>query len=234
MPSVAAGPERTSRVTWEPSYRLVPSKYPPIQLFERVADPADLDAVIAIENLTNERMRDEIGEIRLVAPEDRIAGPGTSPIMAAFTHVNPEGGRFTDGSFGAYYAARDLETAVHESAHHREIFLARTREAPGEIDMRCYLADLDADLVDIRGMQAERPELYDRENYAGSQPFARELRAQGVTGVVWNSVRRPGGECAAAFKPRALRPTVPGPHFSFVWDGKRIASYYEKSRLASL
>ena len=231
---MAVGPERISRVTWKPSYRLVPSKFPPIQLYERVAETADLEAIIAIENLTNERLRDEVGEIQLLAPEDRIAGPGTSPIMAAFTHVNPEGGRFTDGRFGAYYAARDLETAVHESVHHREIFLARTQEAPGEMDMRCYLADLDADLVDIRGLQATRPELYNRDSYADSQPFARNLRAEGAMGIVWNSVRRPGGECVAAFKPRALQPTMQGPHLSFVWDGKRIASYYEKGRLASL
>ncbi len=231
---MAAGPERTSRVTWKPSYRLVPSRFPPIQLFERVADPADLDAVLAIESLTNERLRDEIGEIQLVAPEDRISGPGTSPIMAAFTHVNPEGGRFTDGTFGAYYAARDLETAVRETAHHRAIFLARTKEAPGEIAMRCYLADLDAELVDIRGLQAARPGLYNRESYLESQPFAREMRAKGAMGIVWDSVRLPGGECAAAFKPQALRPAIQGPHLSFVWDGERIAGWYEKGRLASL
>lgn len=231
---MAAGAEKVSRVTWEPSYRLVPSRFPPIQLFERVADPADLEAVFAIENLTNERVRDEIGEIQLVTPEDRITGPGTSPIMAAFTHVNPEGGRFTDATCGAYYAAHDLETAVRESAHHREIFLKRTNEAPGEIDMRCYLAVLDADLVDIRGLQAKRPQLYERESYARSQPFARELRARGVMGIVWDSVRKPGGECAAAFKPRALKPAIQGPHLSFVWDGERISRYYEKSQLANL
>jgi len=229
-----AGPERISRVTWEPSYRLVPSRFPPIQLFERVTDPADLDAVIAIENLTNNRLRDEIGDIQLVAQEDRISGPGSSPVMAAFTHVNPEGGRFTDGTYGAYYAARDLETAVRESAHHRQIFLGRTKEVPGEIDMRCYLATLNADLVDICGLQIVRPELYDRESYARSQPFARELRAQGAMGIAWDSVRNPGGDCAAAFKPRALQPAIQGPHLSFVWDGERIAHYYEKSQLADL
>jgi hypothetical protein len=231
---VAAGAERLSRVRWDPSYRLVPSRFPPIQLFERVADPADLEAVIAIESLTNDRVRDEIGEIRLVPAEDRIAGPGTSAIMAAFTHVNPEGGRFTDGQFGAYYAARDLETAVRETAHHRAIFLARTQEAPGEIDMRCYLARLEADLVDLRGMKDTRPELYDPASYAGSQPFARRLRDQGFTGIVWDSVRHPGGECAAAFRPRVLGPAVQGSHLAFVWDGARIAGYYEKSQLANL
>ena len=234
MSSVAAGAEKVSRVDWRPSHRLVPSRFPPIQLFERVADPTDLEAVIAIESLTNDRIRDEVGEIRLVAPEDRLSGPGSSPIMAAFTHVNPEGGRFTDGTFGAWYAAHDLHTAACETAHHRAIFLARTKEAPGEIDMRCYQANLQADLVDIRGQRRKRPDLYDPDSYARSQPFARALRDKGALGIVWDSVRNPGGECVAAFKPRVLKPAIQGPHLAFPWDGERIVGYYEKRGLEAI
>ena len=234
MPSVAAGAEKVSRIDWRPSYRLVPSRFPPIQLFDRVADPADLEAVIAIESLTNDRIRDEVGEIRLVAPEDRLSGPGTSPIMAAFTHVNPEGGRFTDGTFGAWYAAHDLHTAACESAYHRAIFLARTREAPGEIDMRSYQANLRADLVDLRGMGKKRADLYDPSSYARSQPFARAQRDRGAHGIVWDSVRNPGGECVAVFRPRLLKPAIQGPHLAFVWDGERIVHYYEKRGLAAI
>ena len=40
-----------SRVHWSSCYRVVPSRFPPIQLFERVVDPADLEAVFAIEAL---------------------------------------------------------------------------------------------------------------------------------------------------------------------------------------
>lgn len=234
MPSVAAGAEKVSRIYWRPSYRLVPSRFPPIQLFDRVADPADLEAVIAIESLTNDRIRDEVGEIRLVAPEDRLSGPGTSPIMAAFTHVNPEGGRFTDGTFGAWYAAHDLHTAACESAYHRAIFLARTREAPGEIDMRSYQANLRADLVDLRGLRKKRADLYDPVSYARSQPFARAQRNRGAHGIVWDSVRNPGGECVAVFKPPLLKPAIQGPHLAFVWDGERIVGYYEKRGLAAI
>ncbi len=199
-----------------------------------MADPADLEAVIAIESLTNDRIRDEVGEIRLVAPEDRLSGPGTSPIMAAFTHVNPEGGRFTDGTFGAWYAAHDLHTAACESACHRAIFLARTREAPGEIDMRSYQANLRADLVDLRGMGKKRADLYDPLSYARSQPFARAQRDRGAHGIVWDSVRNPGGECVAVFRPRLLKPAIQGPHLAFVWDGERIVHYYEKRGLAAI
>jgi len=87
-------------IEWKPCRRIVPSRFPPIQLFERVADPDDLEAVFELESLTNSRLRDEVGDIRLVPPEDRISGPGTAVIMAAFTHLNPDGSRFTDGTYG--------------------------------------------------------------------------------------------------------------------------------------
>ena len=86
-----------ARVEWSPCFRVVPSRYPPIQLFERVASPEDLDVVFAVEGMTNTRLRDEVGDLRLVAPEDRVTGPGAGSIMAPFTHVWAPGGRFTLG-----------------------------------------------------------------------------------------------------------------------------------------
>ena len=150
-------PPEVARVEWIPSCRIVPSRFPPVGLYDRVADPQDLEAVFAVENLTNPRLRQEAGEISLVAPEDRVSGPGTTPIMAAFTHLNPEGARFSDGTYGAYYAGRSLNTAVVESRYHRERFLMRTREDPIELDMRTYLADLRGDLHDIRGRKDLAP-----------------------------------------------------------------------------
>jgi hypothetical protein len=85
-------------VVWQPCWRIVPSRFPPIDLFERIADPADWDALIALESLTNDRIRDEVGDIALVPVAERISGPGSSVIMAAFTHPNPDGSRFSDGS----------------------------------------------------------------------------------------------------------------------------------------
>ena len=82
---------RVSRVDWKPSWRVLPSRFPPIQLFERIADPADLEAVLEVEALTNPRVRDEVGDVQLVRPEERISGPGTSVVMGAFAHVDPEG-----------------------------------------------------------------------------------------------------------------------------------------------
>ena len=80
-----------ARIEWKPCWRIIPSRFPPIQLFERVTDPDDLEAVFELDALTNPRLRDEAGDIELVPPKDRISGPATTIIMAAFTHLNPNG-----------------------------------------------------------------------------------------------------------------------------------------------
>lgn len=220
-----------SRVEWRPCYRIVPSRFPPVGLYDRVADPADLDAVYAVENLTNPRLRQEAGEISLVPPEDRVSGPGTSPIMAAFTHLNPEGSRFSDGTYGVYYAALTIDTAIVETRYHREKFLARTSEDPIEVDMRTYLADLDVDLHDIRGRK-DLPSVYDPDNYAAGQALGRELKATNSYGIVYDSVRDPAGKCVGVFRPPALSNCIQGPHFCYVWDGQRITTVYEKTLYA--
>ncbi|MBD9359451.1 RES family NAD+ phosphorylase [Methylomonas sp. EbB] len=221
---------KISRIDWRPCWRLVPSRFPPTGLFDRVADPADLDVVFAIEALTNDRLRDEAGEISLVAAADRIVGPGTTPIMAAFTHLNPEGSRFCDGSYGVYYAAKDIDTAIAETRFHRNRFMAATQQAPIDIDMRSYASDLNADLHDIRGRQTELSEIYDADtgNYAAAQAWARQLRADGADGIVYSSVRAAGGECVAVFKPRLLAPVKQGAHYCYVWDGRQISTVYKK------
>ena len=123
-------------VAWLPCHRLIASRFPTVGLYDQVAAPEDLDVVFAIEALTNPRMRQELGQLSLVAPADRIAGPGATLVMAAFTHLNPLGSRFSDGSWGVYYAADTLETAVAEVSHHRALFLARTAEAAIDVDLR--------------------------------------------------------------------------------------------------
>ena len=220
-----------NRIRWKPSWRLVSSRFPPVGLFDRVSSAEDLDVVQAIEGLTNDRLREELGALHLVPEEERIYGPGTTPIMAAFTHLNPEGSRFTDGRYGVYYAAKTIDTAIAETLYHRTRFLAATREPPIEIDMRSYASDIDARLHDIRDLQEALPAIYDPDpaHYGPAQVFAKELRGTGANGIVYSSVRDPGGECVAVFRPPVLKPVVQGKHYCYVWDGSRIVNIYVKT-----
>lgn len=217
-----------TEVEWAPCFRIIPSRYPPRNLFARVADDADLAAVFAIESITNDRLREERGEIRLVPDEDRSASSGMALVMAPFTHLPPDGGRFTDGTFGAFYASHDLDTAIDETVYHRERFLAATKQDPLEVEMRVLRVRLKAELHDVRGLGGGHPEIYQSEDYAAGQTLGRALRDKGSWGLVYDSVRREGGECAAVYRPRAILRCQQAQHLAYVWDGTRISSIYQK------
>ncbi|MDP9043167.1 MAG: RES family NAD+ phosphorylase [Pseudomonadota bacterium] len=228
MSSLAAAELPSAATVWRPSYRLIPSRYPTVGLYDRVADPADLDVVFAIEALTNPRLRDASGQLQLVAPGERVSGPGSTLVMAAFTHLNPEGSRFSDGSYGVYYAADTLATAIAEVSYHRALFLGRTREPALDIDLRVVQATVDADLHDLRGLGPAATALLDPVDYGAPQRLGAQLRAAASWGVVYPSVRWAGGFCVGLFRPRALHHARPGAHLAMHWDGQRITHWYEK------
>jgi hypothetical protein len=225
-----------AEVSWKPSYRLIPSRYPTVGLYDAIADPADLDVVFAIEALANPRIRDELGEVQLVPPDERVSGVGATTIMAAFTHLNPEGSRFSDGSYGVYYAARSLETAIAEVGHHRAIFLRRTAEPAIDIDLRLVTATVEAELHDLldggaagaAANESRFASVLDPDDYGPSQSLGRKLREIGSWGLRWPSVRHAGGECVGIFRPRALRHAKAAMHLALHWDGNRISHWYEK------
>ena len=220
-----------ARIAWKPSQRIIPSRFPPIPLFERVTEPQDLQAIFELDALTNPRLRNEAGNIQLVPPEDRVSGPGSSVIMAAFTHLNPNGSRFSDGTYGVFYAANNLDTAIAETRHHRERFMRATGQPRMELDMRVYLVDLEGELHDLRGQRATQPLVYHTDNYAAGRRLGRTLRESGSGGIAYDSVRRIGGECAAVFRPPVLSNVRQERHLCYVWDGRQIATVYEKREL---
>ena len=223
-------PER-NRIRWKPSWRLVPSRFPPVSLFDRVSGADERDIIQTIEGMTNDRLREELGALHLVPEDERIYGTGTTPIMAAFTHLNPEGSRFTDGSYGVYYAANTIDTAVAETLFHKARFLAYTNEPPIEIDMRSYASDIDSRLHDIRNLQDKLPTIYESNpaGYGSAQIFAKDLRNDGSNGIVYSSVRDPGGECIAVFRPHLLKPVIQGTHYCYAWDGEKMVNVYMKT-----
>jgi len=215
-------------VRFAPCYRIVASRLPTIHLFERVADPADWDALYELESRTNPRIRTNLGELHLVPVADRVSGgPNASIVMAPFTHLSPPGTRFTDGHFGAYYAAESVDTAIAETRFHRENFLRATGQPAIELEMRCYLADVACELHDLRGRRMEMGDIYDPSSYAASQTLGRSLREAGSNGIAFDSVRRNGGECVAVFRPRLVQNVRQGVHLRYAWDGIAISEVYE-------
>ena len=216
------------RVQWPAACSIVPTRHPSVYLYDRVADAADFDALYALEAMSNERLRDEAGTVQLVAAEDRLFGPGSGPIMAAFTHLNPRGSRFSDGRYGVLYAARDRTTAIAETAYHHARFLAATREAPMHLPMRVYQVQIEARLHDLRPDGAVPPAVFDSQHYGAAQALGGALHAAGSAGVVYRSVRRRGGHNVGLFKPRGARNCVQVAVLLYAWDGQGFADIYER------
>jgi hypothetical protein len=213
---------------WHKQFRIIPSKFPPINFFEKLVSSDQMTEIFYLESLTNDRLREEVGDISLVRPEDRVCGKGASIVMAAFTHIG-KNSRFTDGSYGVYYAARDLKTAVIETVFWREKFLSYTNEPSGEIDMRVYIGEILKPLHDIRSDQFQH--LHDPDNYLPAQSYALKLRNLGSFGLLYNSVRDKGGQCMAALRPSAISIPRQSKHLAYVWDGTKISRVVEKSEL---
>jgi hypothetical protein len=216
-------------VRWAQACRIVPTRYPAVTLFDRVADADDFDALYALESMSNERVRDELGQIERVPQADRIYGNGSGPIMAAFTHLNVQGSRFSDGRYGVFYAARDRVTAVAETRHHHARFLAATAEAAMHLPMRLYHVAIDARLHDLRPEGAADAAVHDPSDYGSARALGAKLHAEGSAGVVYRSVRRAGGHCAGLFKPRGASRCLHAAYLLYAWDGSRFTDVYEKT-----
>jgi hypothetical protein len=218
-----------TRVAWLAATRVIASRFPPIDLYERVSpDKAVWDALMAAEMLVNPRLRDEIGAIHLVAPEDRVTGPGATYVMAPFTHINPRGSRFSDGSYGVYYAADRLATAIAESAFHFAKFAADAHDPPRRETMRVLVGAVNTRLHAIAKLPPEfRASILDANSYARSQPYAAELRAAHSNGFHYPSVRDPTGWCIAAFRPKAVSIPQQTKHLLFEWNGTRVSRYFD-------
>lgn len=212
----------TARVQWKATHRLILSHYPPIPLFDDIADPYDWELLAAAESLTNPRIYDDIGNLALVPPERRVSGAGASWVMAAFTHISPDRtSRFSDGSYGVYYTGDSLDTAVHEHGFHMARHLASTGEPGGWVsEVRELVGSIDHAVTDLRG--AGNADLLDPDSYGASQPFAKGQRAGGADGIVYPSVRAAGGQCIAAFWPDVIGVPVQADHYAYHWNGRTI------------
>lgn len=213
-----------SQVAWTGAVRIIRSAFPPIDLFEDIADPADWPLLISAEQKTNPRIMSTIGNLDLVPAERRVGGNGASYLMSPFTHVSTDRpSRFSDGSYGVLYVADKFETALFETIFHHARFMARTAEDPGwTSQFREIVLTVAASLHDLRGKQPGYAPFLDAESYAASQVLGFALKRQGADGIVYPSIRHPGGECAALFFPDCASIPLQGRHLDYHWNGKSV------------
>jgi len=201
-------------------YRLVNSKFPPIDLFDDVASAEEFAALHALQALTNPRLQNEVGNLALLPPERIPFGiRGCSYAVAPFTHVNPQGSRFSDGSFGVLYLADTLETAIAEVKHHQQVYWQNVPQLHYErFVFRGLKAIFDeGGLGDALALPIDHA-IYAPDDYSVSQPFGDDVR-RSMDGLRYHSVRKANANCWALMTPSNVADIIQTTHLEMIWNG---------------
>ena len=205
-------------------HRLINTKYPSIALFDDVASPEEFEMLYAIQAMTNPRLRDEIGDISLICKSEIPfhCERGRSYAVAPFTHINPNGGRFNDGFFGALYVASTDQTAALEVKHHQQQYWKSIEGL--EYDRFLFRGlVVTHDPAPIQVIEPDNATILNPDCYAASQQLARDLKKDGCQAVKYPSVRSENGICWALFTPKPVYDVVQSYLLEMIWDGEKIA-----------
>lgn len=209
--------------------RLIPAAYhkPPV-LRALVDSDAEAEMLARIEGLTSARLIAEQGrslhldrrELAWARRRQDLRIYGESHVNAAFAYTRDGGNRFNDARRGAWYCAWEVLTSVAEVAFHRGRELAFVGVFHDRARYVELLADFIGEFPDL-GATPDHPALHPDPaiGYPEGQALALSLVRDGARGLIYPSVRHPGGRCLVAFVPGAVQNVRPGASWLIVWDG---------------
>lgn len=215
------------------AYRLIPSKYPPISLFDDVANHDEFESLFYIQELTNPRIRNELGSLNRVPANERPYGiRGCNYALGPFVHINPSGSRFSNGEFGVFYAADEVQTAIAETRYHQERYFSGIAGLKYDrLSMRCLKTQFTASLLDIRSAEFENEDWHNPDDYSSAQILGSALKIKAETGLVYNSVRAANKICYALFTPQIINDVIQTSHYDYIWDGEKIIVALETNQV---
>jgi len=144
---------------------------------------------------------------------------GQSHVNAAFAYTRSTGNRFNGGDRGAWYCAWASHTSAREVGFHRTRELGFIGRYEGEARYVEILADFIGDFPDLHGNPHPALDPDPEVGYPAGQRLADDLRRNGHRGLVYPSVRDPGGRCFVAFDPGIIQNVRPGASLRLVWRG---------------
>ncbi|MGX9416655.1 RES family NAD+ phosphorylase [Vibrio sp. WJH972] len=213
-------------------FRLINTQYPAIAIFDDVADKEEFDALYAIQAITNPRLKDQVGDISLIDKQEIPfhCKRNRSYAVAPFTHINPVGGRFNDGLFGALYFASNDETAVVEVRHHQQQYWSGVVGLKYDRFLFRGLR-IESEPESVHIVQDSDTSILDPDFYAASQQLARELKTSKVQCIQYPSVRSNHGICWALLTPKPVTDIVQSYLLEMIWDGEKISEVNKVSKI---
>lgn len=220
MPSVEVN--GAPLVDWSgDSYRLIPSRFPPVNVYDGIIANDRLDDVYEAEKLTNPRLR-SLGRMASAAGGGSAADPRLQNWnLAPFAYGNPDGSLFFDEHRPCLEVTADRQTALAVSVARREAFLRSTREAATGLDMRMLRHPVSGKFWDLR----DAPDPVAGLDLKARREIGKRM-PDGAQGILYRCAERPAGTCVAILTGDVLGRSVQTIHFRYVWDGGRIVLLY--------
>jgi RES domain-containing protein len=202
--------------------RLIPSRFADAESSVLAAiadDDQHLAELFELDNATNQRLVAEHGGLAGIGVDELVFGiPNFRIINAAYTYARPEGSRFNDGERGAWYCSFEIRTALEEVIFHKSVEYAEIDRFDDVVTYQEFLADFNAAFHDLRG-DTRHKSCLSPSSYIKSQALALRLLASESLGVVYPSVRHPGGTNLACFRPALVGNVRKGRVFRLTWNG---------------
>lgn len=202
--------------------RLIPSRFADLEdsvLAPLAENDTQLADLFDLDNATNERLRGESGLLPGIGMDELVFGVQNFRIInAAFTYARPEGSRFNDGERGAWYCAFAPDTALAEVIFHKTVEYVEINRFDDSVTYQSLLADFNAGFHDLRCLEAFKACL-DPDSYIASQALAAELLEAGSMGIIYPSVRHPGGTNLACFRPALVGNVRKAQAYRLTWAG---------------
>lgn len=141
-----------------------------------------------------------------------------------FPFENWQESRFSTGKYGVWYGASEVATTVYETAYH---WLKRTLLEEGELPVgrelqrKVYTVNVNALLLDLRGLVKSNPALVSRTDYSLTQQIGQIVHKQGHPGLISSSAYCKG-DVQAVFNPAVLSEPKPVQWLSYEIEPKWV------------
>jgi hypothetical protein len=153
-----------------------------------------------------------------------------SAIGYPFTHWMES--RFSNGNFGVWYGATNIETTVYETAYH---WIKKLLADAGfvhndvRIQRKVYWVKCQAALIDLRAAVQDYPALIDPENYAFTQQIGARLHRERHPGWITRSARC-DGDAVGILNASLLSEPRQACFLTYIIDGDKIRIEKQKGK----
>lgn len=200
-------------------YRLIPSRFPTIDIYRRVAPRELWPLAAAVEMATNPRVRLKEKLTQGCERPNAIPPKLQNWNHAPFAYRDPAGSRFLGPEDGALDLSETVQTALAVSIRRRETFLADAGMPELDLEMRVLRHEVKGTFEDLTDLPEDMPQ-------ESRWTLGKKLLDQGSGGVRFRWPHRPNGFGVSVFDGEMLGPSIQTQHYKFRWDGEQIYEIY--------